>query len=74
MFVGIQVSNWNESRLEQERARGYLERIQVDLQDDIGELGRGERERGADRVAGHAAALAQGELALKPPRATVRGP
>jgi len=40
VFLGIQVSNWNESRHAQERARGYLERIHVDLQDDIAELGR----------------------------------
>jgi hypothetical protein len=40
VFLGIQVSNWNESRHEQHRARGYLERIQGDLQDDIGELGK----------------------------------
>jgi hypothetical protein len=40
VFIGIQVANWNESRHEQERARGYLERIHVDLQDDIGELGK----------------------------------
>lgn len=39
VFVGIQVSNWNESRHEAERARSYLDRIHSDLQTDISELG-----------------------------------
>lgn len=39
VFVGIQVSNWNESRHEDERARSYLDRIHGDLQTDIRELG-----------------------------------
>ena len=35
VFVGIQVNNWNESRLEAQRAHGYLLRIQSDLESDI---------------------------------------
>ena len=34
VFVGIQVSNWNESRIEAQRAHGYLLRIQADLESD----------------------------------------
>ena len=35
VFVGIQVSNLNESRTDQHRARSYLERITVNLNADI---------------------------------------
>lgn len=35
VFVGMQVNNWNESRLEAQRAHGYLLRIQADLGSDI---------------------------------------
>lgn len=35
VFVGIQAANWNEARADQHRARGYLERIQADLQADV---------------------------------------
>lgn len=35
VFIGIQVANWNEARVEQERAHAYLERIQSDLQADL---------------------------------------
>jgi hypothetical protein len=40
VFIGIQVANWNESRHEAERARGYLERIHSDLATDRVELER----------------------------------
>ena len=40
VFVGIQVSNWNESRLEAQRAQGYLNRIHGDLSADLGSLER----------------------------------
>jgi hypothetical protein len=36
VFVGIQAANWNEVRADQSRARGYLERIQSDLEADLG--------------------------------------
>ena len=35
VFIGIQVSNWNESRHEDARAREALARIQADLQTDL---------------------------------------
>lgn len=35
VFIGIQVSNWNDERLEQNRAHSYLERIRADLDADI---------------------------------------
>lgn len=38
VFVGIQVSNWNASRLETQRAQGYLERVRADLAEDVATL------------------------------------
>jgi hypothetical protein len=35
VFIGIQVSNWNAARLDDNRAHGYLERIRNDLDADI---------------------------------------
>lgn len=35
VFVGIQVSNWNDARIDQTRAHSYLERIRADLDADI---------------------------------------
>jgi hypothetical protein len=35
VFIGIQAANWNEARADQARARGYLERIHNDLEDDL---------------------------------------
>jgi hypothetical protein len=35
VFIGIQVSNWNEARVNDARATGYLERIQNDLEADL---------------------------------------
>ncbi|GJL91338.1 hypothetical protein [Hyphococcus sp.] len=35
VFVGIQVSNWNGARIDQQRAQNYLERIGADLDADI---------------------------------------
>jgi hypothetical protein len=40
VFFGTQVSNWNESRHEAERAHANLVRIQIDLAEDIGALER----------------------------------
>jgi hypothetical protein len=34
VFVGTQVSNWNSNRLDQQRAQGYLLRIQANLEAD----------------------------------------
>lgn len=42
VFFGMQVSNWNESRHEAERAHENLLRIQADLTDDLGALQRRE--------------------------------
>jgi len=35
VFIGIQVSNWNDERIERSRAHSYLERIRADLDADI---------------------------------------
>jgi len=35
VFIGIQVSNWNEERIERSRAHSYLERIRDDLDTDV---------------------------------------
>ena len=35
VFIGIQVSNWNDARLDRVRAQGYLQRIAADLDADI---------------------------------------
>ena len=35
VFIGIQVANWNETRVDQQRTQGYLERISADLESDI---------------------------------------
>lgn len=34
VYVGIEVSNWNEARQEDDRAQEYLERIRADLVSD----------------------------------------
>lgn len=43
VFVGLQVNNWNEARVEGERSREYLSRIRAELVADMTEL---ERHRG----------------------------
>ena len=35
VFIGIQVANWNEARVDDARASGYLERIYNDLEADL---------------------------------------
>lgn len=35
VFIGIQVANWNDARVDQQRAHSYLERIRSDLQADL---------------------------------------
>lgn len=35
VFIGIQVSNWNDARIDRVRAQSYLERIRADLESDI---------------------------------------
>lgn len=35
VFIGIQVSNWNDERIERSRAHSYLERIRDDLDADV---------------------------------------
>ena len=37
VFVGLQVSNWNEARVDKVRARGFLERIAGDIDADLEE-------------------------------------
>ena len=38
VFIGIQVSNWNDARVDEGRARAYLERIGLDLDADLAAL------------------------------------
>jgi hypothetical protein len=38
VFIGIQVSNWNAVRVDEGRARAYLERISLDLDADLAAL------------------------------------
>ena len=38
VFIGIQVANWNEARIDEGRARAYLERIVLDLDADLAQL------------------------------------
>ena len=40
VFMGIQVSNWNDARADHERSENYLARIQTDLEGDMYELQR----------------------------------
>ena len=40
VFFGIQVSNWNASRQDMQRAHGYLARIHGDLSADLESLDR----------------------------------
>lgn len=35
VFIGLQVSNWNEARIDRNRAISYLERIRADVDADI---------------------------------------
>lgn len=35
VFMGIQVSNWNDSRIDDKHAGAYLERIRADLDADL---------------------------------------
>lgn len=35
VFIGLQVANWNEARVDRQRAHAYLERIHSDLETDI---------------------------------------
>lgn len=35
VFIGIQVANWNDARVDNARATGYLQRIQNDLEADV---------------------------------------
>ncbi|MDT8439894.1 MAG: hypothetical protein RQ729_12895 [Wenzhouxiangellaceae bacterium] len=38
VFLGIQVANWNDARIDQGRAQAYLERIGLDLDADLATL------------------------------------
>jgi len=38
VFIGIQVANWNDARIDQGRALAYLERISLDLDADLAAL------------------------------------
>lgn len=38
VFIGIQVANWNDERVDEDRARAYLERIGLDLDADLATL------------------------------------
>jgi hypothetical protein len=38
VFIGIQVSNWNQSLSQLHRSNAYLERLELDLQSDLGAI------------------------------------
>ena len=57
VYVGIEVSNWNEARQEDDRAREYLERIRVDLVND--------RAAASNRQRFWAAVIEYGEAAVR---------
>lgn len=38
VFIGIQMANWNDARVDEGRARAYLERISLDLDADLDTL------------------------------------
>ncbi len=38
MFIGIQVSSWNDGRVERQLSGSYMQRIHSDLEADIDEL------------------------------------
>jgi hypothetical protein len=40
VFIGIQVSNWNDARADHQRSENYLSRIRADLEADMQELKR----------------------------------
>jgi hypothetical protein len=56
VFVGIQVANWNEARLETQRAQGFLERLSGDLDQELIEIDR--------RIAYVGRSIEYGEAAL----------
>jgi hypothetical protein len=56
VFIGIQVSNWNASQADRQRAYGYLERIRDDLDADLDGY--------MNRVRFWSDVMAQGRLAL----------
>ena len=47
VFIGIQVANWNEARVDKARARGFLERIAGDIDADLEEYADRQRFWGA---------------------------
>jgi hypothetical protein len=57
VFLGIQVANWNEARLEERRARGFLERLSGDLDQELASIDK--------RVAYVGRSIAYGEAALE---------
>ncbi len=56
VFVGIQVANWNEARLETQRAQGFLQRLSGDLDQELIEIDR--------RIAYVGRSIEYGEAAL----------
>lgn len=57
VFIGIQVANWNEARLEQQRAQGFLERLSGDLEQELVSIDK--------RLAYVGNSIAYGEKALE---------
>lgn len=57
VFVGIQVANWNEMRLEDQRAHGFLERLSGDLDQELAFIDK--------RIAYIGRSIAYGEAALE---------
>lgn len=52
IFLGLQVNNWNELRMERAEERTNLERLLDEAENAVAYIGR-EVERGAARIAGH---------------------
>ena len=59
VFIGIQVANWNEARVDAGRAQAYLERISLDLDADLAALADRQRfwREIVDRLAGNSALM-----------------
>ncbi len=57
VFLGIQVANWNETRLDDQRARAYLERLSSDLDEELNAIDK--------RVEYVGRSLRDGEAALE---------
>jgi hypothetical protein len=63
VFLGIQVANWNEQRLDQQLAQRYLADIASDIRSDLNELAR-VQDSALDRMAASAHVLREAGVAV----------